>query len=430
MSLHRLRSSAEERAEKEAKSRRELQAISSVVMAGVASSTDLDAALQSMIQEISARLGWESMAAILYADDGLLYTRASYGYPLHSTVIAFRPGEGIVGRVAATRVGRLTADVRDDPHYLDVVNDTRAEMCQPLVVGGRCLGVLNAESPREGAFDEDDFRLLGMLARQMALVIERARISDLERDALERLKEADRLKDDFVATVSHELRSPLTSIKGYARTIQARDAILTGEERAKFIEVMVSQCDRLGQIVEMLLLATRLEAGRVESKASSFPFYEVLRDAAETSNGEERIQLEVDRGITLEADRFRVHHIVRNLMENACKYSPPQSPVLVRAGISGEDVIVEVLDQGAGIPDDKTEEVFGRFQRLSGSSRSAVPGTGLGLYIARCFARDLGGDLTVERAQEEPWAGAVFTLSFPLVMAASSESAETAHAAG
>jgi signal transduction histidine kinase/signal recognition particle subunit SEC65 len=409
-----LRFEAEQRAIQERKIRNELQAIASVVMAGVASSRDLDAALHSMLEEISAKMGWESMAVILFADDGLLYTRAYYGYPLHSTVNAFRPGEGIVGTVASTGVGRLAPDVTKDPDYIGIVNDTRAEMCMPMFAGEKVIGVLNAESVRPGAFDDDDFRMLGTLARQMAIVIERTRIADIERLALERLREADELKDDFVATVSHELRTPLTSIKGYAQTMLVRAADLGEADRATFLEVILRQCNRLAAIVDTLLLASRLESGELGGTRSYVSLGDVLRDAAEASNGGERITIEVASGVGMITDTFRLHHIVRNLMENACKYSPADSTVLVRAApTAGGEVLIEILDDGPGIPDGERERIFERFHRVIDPDRSAVPGTGLGLYITRRFASDLGGTIEVDRANEAGMDGAHFKVRVP-----------------
>lgn len=409
-----LRNEAEQRAVNEHKARQELQAIAGVVMAGVASSNDLDAALHSMIEEISDKMGWESMAVVLYGDDGMLHTRAYYGYPLHSTIVAFRPGEGIVGTVAATGEGRLSQDVRTDPDYVGLVNDTRSEMCMPMFAGQKVIGVLNAESVRLGAFSDDDFRLLGTLARQMAIVIERTRIADLERLALERLREADELKDDFVATVSHELRTPLTSIKGYAQTMLVRADDLGPADRRNFLEVIHRQCNRLAAIVDTLLLASRLESGELGGKLTYISLSELLRDAAEASNGSERITLEVAPGAGLVADSFRVHHIVRNLLENACKYSPPGSPVLVRVTADDEkEVSIEVLDRGPGIPEGEREKIFQRFHRVVDPDRSAVPGTGLGLYITRRFTLDIGGEIEVLSANEPGWGGAHFKVRIP-----------------
>jgi signal transduction histidine kinase len=414
MANTRLRHEAEARANEESTARKELQAVSAVVMAGVASSEDLDGALQSMIQEISGRLGWESMAVVLFGDDGALHTRAYYGYPIHSTLVPFPPGVGVIGSVAAKAEGRIIDDVRSDPDYLDLVSDTQSEMCVPLKVGEQVLGVLNAESPRKAAFSEADFRLLGTLARQMALVIERARIFDIEREALERMREADRLKDDFVATVSHELRTPLTSIKGYAKTLLARAEHLSADERESFLEVMVRQSDRLATIVDRLLLVSRLESGDVGEKPTYVPVAGLIRDAIESACGEGRVEIETNGGLGLVTDRFRLHHTMRNLIENACKYSPSEAPVLVRVAERGSVIDFEVIDQGSGIPEGQEEVVFERFQRLSDPGYATVPGTGLGLYISRRFARDLGGDLVVGESLGAPWTGARFVLTLPV----------------
>lgn len=409
-----LRLEAEQRAAEEKKIRNELQAIASVVMAGVASSSDLDAALHSMLEEIGAQMGWESLAVILYGDDGILYTRAYYGYPLHSTIWTFQNGEGIIGTVAVTGEGRLTPDVKTDPDYIGMVNDTQSEMCMPMFVGQKVIGVLNAESDRLEAFSDDDFRVLGTLASQMAIVIERTRIADLERLALERLKEADELKDDFVATVSHELRTPLTSIKGYAQTMLVRADDLGPEDRRTFLEVIHRQCNRLASIVDTLLLASRLESGELGTRRAYISVGELLRDAAEASNGADRISVEVLPGVGVITDPFKVHHIARNLMENACKYSPAASAVLVRAtAIDEKEVIIEVLDQGPGIPEDEREKIFQRFHRVVDPRRSAVPGTGLGLYITRRFVLDVGGEIEVCSAAEPGWTGAHFKVRIP-----------------
>lgn len=358
----RLRSEAQSRADSEQKTRKELQAISSVVMAGVAAVNDLDAALDSMIAEISLQMGWDSMALLLFEDGGMLHTRAYYGYPEFSTKVRFGPGEGIVGTVAATGTGRLVEDVTHDADYLDVVGETRSEICVPLVVGERTLGVLNAESTVAHRFSESEFRLLQTLADQMAVVVERARLAQLERRALDQMRELDQLKDDFISTVSHELRTPLTSINGYARTLMARNSNLDDEQRRAFLDIIVRQCARLANMVESLLLVSRLEAGQVGFKPVYVLTRDVLRDAAESADATERVKYEIEDGAGIVTDQFRLHHILRNLIENACKYSPEATQVLVRAANVDEGLCVEVLDQGPGIPDGMEDAIFERFR--------------------------------------------------------------------
>jgi K+-sensing histidine kinase KdpD len=408
-----LRRAAEVKAADERRARKELEAVSSVVMAGVAAANDLDAAMDSMIKEIAATTGWESMVVILRGDDGLFHPRAAYGYPDSVLELTIHPGQGITGAVAVTGNGKRVSDVTKDPAYRMFASETRSEMCVPLMSQDGIVGVLNAESPRLDAFSEDDFRVLGMLAEQMAIVIERARLADLERVTLDRLRDLDQLRDDFVATVSHELRTPLTSIKGFAQTILEREKDIGLKDRRALLERMVHQCNRLAAIVETLLLVSRVEAGEIGSKPTFVVVKDLLREAADAANAAERVMADIEPGAGLIVDHFRAFHIVRNLIENACKYSSPGAQVLVRAAADDGELVMEVLDQGGGIPAGSEEVVFDRFRRLSDPGISRVPGTGLGLYISRRFARDLGGELTVERGDSPPWTGARFVLRLP-----------------
>jgi signal transduction histidine kinase len=410
----RLRRLAEDQAGAERKERKEVEAITSVILAGVAAGTDLDSALHSMVMEIAATLGWSFVEVILPSDDGQLRTRAAYdpfGVPDTSVAI----GRGIAGAVYKSGIARRVPDVSQDPDYVAITSSTRSEMCVPLKAGSRVLGVLNAESSKRNAFSEDDIRLLQALADKMAIVVEQTRLADLEREALERLRNLDQLKDEFVATVSHELRTPLTSIKGSAQTMVARETNLTVEDQRTFLKVIVKQCDRLASLIETLLLVSRLEAGEIRPKNSYVVVRDLIRGVAEEADSG-RVMVDVapaSPGTGFVTDSFRVHHIVRNLVENACKYSPPRTPVLVKARIEDEQLVVDVLDNGPGIPSASESVIFERFRRLTGAGTSRVPGTGLGLYIARRFARDLGGDVEVATGGNDGWEGSRFTLRIP-----------------
>jgi signal transduction histidine kinase len=176
---------------------------------------------------------------------------------------------------------------------------------------------------------------------------------------------------------------------------------------------MTRQCDRLTTIVNTLLLVSQLEAGEVVSKNTYIPLKDLMRDVIENSKDGERLQVEISGRPGLICDLFRAHHIVQNLIENACKYSPADSPVLVRASVEDGGLRVEVLDTGPGIPEGSESVIFDRFRRLTDAATSRVAGTGLGLYIARRFARDVGGDVWVSRASEDGWTGARFTVWLP-----------------
>jgi signal transduction histidine kinase len=225
--------------------------------------------------------------------------------------------------------------------------------------------------------------------------------------------ELDRMKDDFLATVSHELRTPLTSIKGSAQTILARGDKLTAEEHEAFLQAIVRQCERLSSMVDTLLLVSRVEADQVPEHANYILLKDLLAGAAEAAGGCERIRMEVGGPPGLVTDQFRAHHVLRNLIENACKYSPHDAPVLVKCDGTEKEVSIVVLDQGAGIPEGSEQEVFDRFKRIEDSSTPTIAGTGLGLYIARRFAREIGGEIEVGRGTHAPWTGARFALRIP-----------------
>ena len=190
-------------------------------------------------------------------------------------------------------------------------------------------------------------------------------------------EEADQLKEDFIATVSHELRTPLTSIKGYARTLISRQSELTEEETNTFLEVMVRQCDRLAQIIDTLLLVSRLEAGEIEGKRTYIGLADLLRDAAEASSDEDRFEIDVRGPVGLTTDHFRVFHIVRNLMENACKYSPSSTAVRVTAARNEDHFEISVEDQGPGIPEGQRADDLRPVQPVAGPA-GAQPCRGQG----------------------------------------------------
>ena len=187
------------------------------------------------------------------------------------------------------------------------------------------------------------------------------------------------------------------------------------------LERMVHQCNKVSAMIDRLGLVSRLDVGGTESSHAFVDLDDLVRDAADAADAGGRVRVDVEAGAGAVTDRARLHHIVRNLVENACKYSPAGAPVLVSASASPDGLTVEVVDQGPGIPAGYEETVFDRFQRLSDPRLPSVPGTGLGLYIARRLARDLGGDLTVDaepRSAPGPWTGARFVLRLPPAAAA------------
>jgi PAS domain S-box-containing protein len=262
--------------------------------------------------------------------------------------------------------------------------------------------------------------------RVMGLVGISRDITDLKRaeEVLARqaaaAEELAQLRSSFVATVSHELRSPLTAIVGYAELLEAQWIRLDDAARLKMIRSIVVSANRQKHLVEELLLLSRLDLGAVTA-ASPEPIDlgRVVRRAADeirTSYQGQVIALESPTEVLVLADPDRTVQILLNLIDNAAKYSPEGSPVHVNWSQNSAHAIVRVRDFGAGVSEQGRERLFTRFGRLPGSRiRAGRVGTGLGLYLARGFARAMHGDVELEATGP---GGSTFRLSLPLAAGA------------
>ena len=214
-----------------------------------------------------------------------------------------------------------------------------------------------------------------------------------------RERQVERLKADFIATVSHELRTPVTPIKGYADLLRRRGDKMTPERRNECLEVISDRCDHLGRLVEDLLLASRISATEGSAAAQvelgSGDLVALVKRAAGdfgTDGGRVTLMLPADP-VHVTCDPMRVIQVLTNLIGNALKYSPAESPVQVQLVVDGERAYVDVVDAGRGIPADQLERVFEKFHRVEDPMRMTTGGTGLGLYIARQLASAMGGTL-------------------------------------
>jgi signal transduction histidine kinase len=238
-------------------------------------------------------------------------------------------------------------------------------------------------------------------------------VAQLE-ESLEDLKQANRLKDDFVAVVSHELRTPLTSIQGYVKTLLQlagdldldQQNVVPGGRRPS--ERAAAASDRAAP--------RRLPAREPRGAADRDDVLAPRLDAP----GRRRTAVDRQRpGVRppvrggrppLETDESKVRQILSNLIENAIKYSPPDSRITIRETLAEDGRVLSVEDEGGGIPDDSRERVFERFYQVDQTSTRRVGGTGLGLYICSKMADSLGARLWLDRSDAQ---GSVFCLALP-----------------
>jgi two-component system, OmpR family, phosphate regulon sensor histidine kinase PhoR len=226
------------------------------------------------------------------------------------------------------------------------------------------------------------------------------------------------MKSDFVSAVSHELRSPLTSIYGFAETLLRQDVLFGDEERRTFLGYIASESERLTAIVDALLNVARLESGDLQVTLNPVDVNAVVAEAVsrvEETVGPNGHRFVVDLPtelVTADADRDKLRQILAVLLDNAVRYSPDGGTVTVAARRKDQTVQVEVADEGIGIPAQEQERIFRKFYRAeSGADARGAGGTGLGLFIARGLVSAMGGRLWVSSAEGE---GSRFAFELPL----------------
>jgi signal transduction histidine kinase len=214
------------------------------------------------------------------------------------------------------------------------------------------------------------------------------------------LAEVDRLRRDLVANVSHELRTPISALQAELENLV--DGIQPPDPET--LRTMLRQAERLGGLIAQLLDLSRLESGAVPLQRRVFgPLLEDAAAEARLAAPEVAVAVAAEPGLAVDGDPERVHQVVANLLENAVRYSPPDGAVQVRAraGAPGRsaEVVIEVADQGPGIPEGEAQRVFERFYRADAARASNQGGAGLGLAIARWIVDLHGGRIRPERNQ-------------------------------
>jgi PAS domain S-box-containing protein len=226
--------------------------------------------------------------------------------------------------------------------------------------------------------------------------------------------ELDSAKSDFIATVSHELRTPMTAVYGAARTLLRPDVELDAEDSRELLEMIATQAERLAQITEEVLLASRLDRGGVTVEQKPVDVAEIARETARAMEPQlpkrASLDLKVDGSVYATGDPDRIQQIVMNLIDNAAKYSPYGGKITVSVEENGANVRLAVADEGVGIPAAEQQAIFEKFYRVDPELTQGPGGTGLGLYISRELARRMDGEISVS---SEPAHGSTFVLELP-----------------
>jgi signal transduction histidine kinase len=217
---------------------------------------------------------------------------------------------------------------------------------------------------------------------------------------------------DLVAKLTHEIRGPVSTIRGLTGTTLLHYERLSDDERKEFLHLIRHEADRLERAVEQVALVLKLDAGSLRFDIRPHDLGDIVREAAlGAETGDHPLEVDVAEGLEAPVDRTHIGSLVRQLIDNALTFSPPGAPIEVRLRREGDDALIEVVDRGPGIPPEKREAVFERFADWRPPGYEDRPGTGLGLFISRAIARAHGGDASIA---DGPAGGTMLIVRLPV----------------
>jgi signal transduction histidine kinase len=287
----------------------------------------------------------------------------------------------------------------------------RSLLVAPISAGGQRLGALEAYTDHQPVFNEDDLDLVRLLADQAAVILESRALMD-EAARVRAHEEADRSKDDFISAAAHDLKTPLTTLVAQAQFLERRaetqpsaPADLSGIRR------MVLEAKRLSTLVGELLDAARLEQGKLVGEREPVDLVALARDVVGRDGLQgRRVTVSAGEPVVGSYDVRRIAQVFENLVENAVKYSPEGTEVRIAVAQHDGHALIDVIDEGIGIPPDDVPHVFERFHRASNVDDRRFAGMGLGLFICNGIVEQHGGEIWVE---SRVGAGSTFHVSLP-----------------
>jgi K+-sensing histidine kinase KdpD len=349
------------------------------------STLELDEVLVLILGRILGLYPGSSGAIYLRSEEGSLEQRAARGDP-PKTLRA----EAMVAldRLRAVTEGELVA--------------------QPLLVKDRVLGAIALHVPGKVDFTEEERNFIAAVANQAALAIDKASLYELERRTSERLRELDRARSDFVSMVTHDLRTPLSVIRGYL------DLLAEGADGERVpVRDALGQVQRLDDLVDRILASIRAASPQIQLHRTRFDVRgavaETIRELSPILR-RHRMDPQLPSGaLFVRGDRRRAQEVVASLLHNAAKYAPEGTRISVRVKRQRGDAAVSVSDEGPGVPLEDRGRIFEPYVRLGDPTR--VRGTGIGLYASRRIVEAHGGRIWLDGRERD---GATFVFTLPL----------------
>ncbi|MBC8330556.1 MAG: GAF domain-containing sensor histidine kinase [Anaerolineae bacterium] len=383
------------------------------------SSLDVDQILDFILSTGVDLLECEGISIMLYdEEDGQLYFTAATDTNIIKLGDIPIPLEGsIAGTIFRENAPLLINDIENDPRHYRAISErtnytVRNLLGAPLHIREHTIGVIEATNKKQGVFDQQDVQLLSYIAAQAAIAIRNAQIVKQLQLANEELRQADKLKADFMAVASHELRTPLGIVLGYATFLKEESV----GELAEHADTMLSAAMRLRALLEDMTSMNLLYTGETQLRMELTALQTFIEQAyaLETQVADEkdiRVTFHFpEETIWVQADE-RLQKVFQNLLNNAIRFTPSPGEVDVYIHSENNDVLIEFKDSGIGIPQDQLEPIFEHFYQVEHHMTRRYGGLGLGLSIARGLVELHGGRMWAE--SDGPNQGATFKVVLP-----------------
>ncbi|MCW1969331.1 MAG: ATP-binding protein [Anaerolineae bacterium] len=378
----------------------------------ISAQLDIDEVLKLVLQSSVDMLSGQAGLVGLVESDGQYRIRAYVGVA-KALLDQLNPimAEASNWREGMTRMERRLATVVQEVGmgFLEVVG-------LPLHAGDEVLGNLYIMRVRGSGFSANDREILRSFADQAAIAVHNAQIYARLEHERRRLTVADEMKSTFISAVSHELKTPVAIIKGYANTLANPSGHWDEATVRESLKVIEEEADRLTDLIDNLLDASRAQSGAFKLSPVELDIDDLVVRVVkkfQTQTQGHALIADVDKNLPLVyADEARITQVLSNLISNAIKYSPNGGEIRVSDKLTDKEVIISVSDHGKGIAEADQPFVFDRFYRAQDSATQKQSGTGLGLYLAKVFIEAHGGRIWLE---SDGKTGSTFYFSLPRV---------------
>jgi K+-sensing histidine kinase KdpD len=368
------------------------------------STLEIEELLNATVEAIQQNFSYYDVSILLFTENkSELIVKAHAGGYENVSVIGMKQkvGEGLIGWVAQHGEYALANDVAQDPRYAPFeYHATKSELVLPIKISGEVVGVLNIEDSKTYAFDEMDVVVLQTLGDQISRALNNAQLYKEIIEANLKLTDLDHLKSEFLGIVSHDFRSPLSTIILAAKTLLRNEEVQKMNRFKEYLTMIVGQANRLNQLAEDTLSITEIESGQVTIESKVVNVERVIRDAISSVRFSNRhsVNYTVDQSVSfIKADQARLRQVLQNLLSNSIKYSPNGCNISVAVyDYSNDEVLFSVTDEGIGIKQEYHDKLFQKFSRVDSTEVKKIKGSGLGLWICKEIVEAHDGKIWVE----------------------------------